>query len=68
MMSILIVGNGKWGNKVLAFIIKNKIFDLIYIKTRKKIFLFKNKIKTEIKNLPNLNTINVVHVKKILLS
>ena len=62
MKSILIVGNGKWGNKVLAFIIKNKIFDLIYVKTRKKIFLFKNKIKTEIKNLPNLNTINVVHV------
>jgi hypothetical protein len=46
MKSILIVGNGKWGNKVLAFIIKNKIFDLIYVKTRKKIFFFKNKIKT----------------------
>jgi hypothetical protein len=62
MKSILIIGNGKWGNKVLAFIIKNKLFDLIYVKSREKNFLFKNKIKTEIKYLPDLNTISVVHI------
>lgn len=62
MKSILIIGDGKWGNKVLAFIIKNKLFDLIYVKSRKKTFLFKKKIKTEIKYLPNLNTISVVHI------
>ena len=62
MKSILIIGDGKWGNKVLAFIIKNKLFDLIYVKSRKKTFLFKKKNKTEIKYLPNLNTISVVHI------
>jgi hypothetical protein len=62
MKSILLIGDGKWGNTVLAFIIKNKLFDLIYVKSRKKIFLFKKKIKTEIKNLPNINTISVVHI------
>lgn len=62
MKSILIIGDGKWGNKVLGFILKNKLFDLIYVKSRKKTFLFKKKIKTEIKYLPNLNTISVVHI------
>lgn len=62
MKSILIIGNGKWGKKVLAFIIKNKIFNLIYVKSRTQTFLVKNEIKKKIKNLPTLNKINVVHI------
>jgi len=62
MKSILIVGNGKWANKILAFIIKNKIFDLIYIRTRKENFILKNKKKTKIKNLPHYKKIDTIHV------
>ncbi len=62
MKSILIVGNGKWANKILTFITKNKIFDIIYIKTRKENFILKNKIKIKIKNLPHYKKIDTIHV------
>ena len=62
MKSFLIIGNGKWANKILNFIIKIKIFDLIYIKTRKENFIIKNKKKIKVKSLPNYKKIDVIHV------
>ena len=62
MKSILIIGNVKWAHKILDFVTKSKIFDLIYIKTRNENFIFKNKKKFKIKYLPHYKKINTIHV------
>ena len=62
MKSILIIGNGKWANKILDFATKSKIYNLIYIKTRNENFVLKNKEKIKIKNLPDYKNINTIHV------
>lgn len=49
MNSILIIGNGKWGKKVLNFLKKKNYFNKIIVKTRKKKF--------EFLNYPNLLTL-----------
>lgn len=62
MKSILIIGNGKWANKILDFVVRSKIFDLVYIKTRNENFILKNKEKIKIKYLPHYKKINTIHV------
>ena len=62
MKSILIIGNGKWANKILSFLKKKKTFHKIYVKTRKEIFILQNKVKKKIKILPQYNNIDLVHV------
>lgn len=62
MKSILIIGNGKWANRILDFVVKSKIYDLTYIKTRNENFIFENNKKLKIKNLPNYKKINTIHV------
>jgi predicted dehydrogenase len=62
MRSILIIGNGKWANKILNFVEKSKIFNLIYIKTRNENFILKNKKKIKINNLPYYKKVDVIHV------
>jgi predicted dehydrogenase len=62
MKSILIIGHGKWANKILSFLKKKKTFHKIYVKTRKEIFILQNKVKKKIKILPQYNHIDLVHV------
>ena len=62
MKSILIIGNGKWANKILDFVAKSKIYNLIYIKARNESFIFQNNKKLKIKNLPDYKKINTIHV------
>jgi hypothetical protein len=62
MKSILIIGYGKWANKILFFLKKKKLFNKIYIKTRNEIFILQNKNKKKIKVLPHYNNIDLIHV------
>lgn len=62
MKSILIIGNGKWANKILDFVVKSKIYDSIYIKTRNKSFNYENNKKLKVKKLPDYKKINTIHV------
>jgi hypothetical protein len=58
MKSILIIGKGKWASKIISHIKKKKLFEKIYIKTRKKLFSTQKKIKI----LPKYKKINIVHI------
>ena len=62
MKSILIIGHGKWANKILFFLKKKQVFNKIYIKTRNEIFILLNKVKKKIKTLPHYNSIDLIHV------
>lgn len=64
MKSILIIGKGKWARKIITYIKKKKIFDRIYIKTRKTIYCEKKKIKF----LPFYKKINIIHICSPLLT
>jgi len=63
MKSILIIGYGKWGTKILRLLSGSKYFNQIYIKTRKNIFkycyikkiLFKIKLKELPKKFGNIH-------------
>lgn len=58
MKSILIIGKGKWARKIISHIRKKKIFDRIYIKTKKQTYCGKKKIKI----LPYYKKINIIHI------
>jgi hypothetical protein len=62
MKSILIIGQGKWANKILFFLKKKQLFNKIYIKTRNETFIIQNKNKKKIKTLPHYNNIDLIHV------
>ena len=62
MKSILIIGYGKWAKKILNVIKKSKLFDKIYITSRRNSFIFKNNFKRTIKILPRYNKIDILHV------
>jgi hypothetical protein len=62
MKSILIIGHGKWANKILFFLKKKQLFNKIYIKTRNEIFILRNKNKKRIKILPHYNNIDLIHI------
>ena len=62
MKSILIIGYGKWAKKILNVIKKSKLFDKIYITSRRNSFIFKKNFKRTIKILPRYNKIDILHV------
>lgn len=62
MSSILIIGNGNWGKKVLSFNKKFKIFKKIYVKNSKNLFIIKKKSLQKLPRLQEPNKYDFVHI------
>ena len=62
MKSILIIGYGKWGRKILYFVQKNNLFNNIYIKNKSQSYIVINNHLKKIKKLPKYKNIDLVHV------